>query len=59
MTHPVYGTVVFACGLTLGVQAIFAWSAPFMDAIDGAVGWVGEMVGALLPEGLIQSLVVG
>jgi len=58
LTHPVSGTLVFAVVMTLVFQAIFSWAAPFMDAIDTAVGWVGTLVGGVFPEGLLRSLVV-
>ena len=58
LTHPVYGTVVFAIVMTLVFQAIFAWALPFMDAIDGVVGAFGDAVGGLVPEGLIRGLLV-
>jgi ferrous iron transport protein B len=58
LTHPVYGTAVFAVVMTLVFQAIFSWASPFMDLIDSAVGLIGDWVGAQFPEGLIRSLVV-
>jgi ferrous iron transport protein B len=58
VTHPVYGAIFFAIVMTLVFQAIFSWSAPFMDLIDGLVGALGDSVGGLVPAGLARSLVV-
>lgn len=58
LTHPVYGTFFFAVVMTMVFQAIFSWSGPFMDLIDGGVGALGEFLGSLVPEGLARSLVV-
>ncbi len=58
VTHPVYGTIVFAAVMTLVFEAIFTWASPVMDAIDFAVGLLGDGVGGLVPEGLARGLVV-
>ncbi len=57
LTHRVWGTLVFVIVMILAFQAIFTWSAPLMDLIDSAVGWLGGTVGAWLPEGAVRSLV--
>ena len=44
--------------MTLVFQAIFSWAAPFMDAIDTGVGWVGTLVGSMFSDGLLRSLIV-
>lgn len=58
VTHKVWGTVVFFVAMAVTFQAIFAWAAPLMDLIDGGVQRVGGLVGALLPAGPVQSLVL-
>ena len=58
LTHPVWGLLVFVAVLLLLFQSIFSWAAPLMDLIDGSFGWLGETVGAFLPEGVLRSLVV-
>ena len=58
LTHPVSGTLVFGVVMTLVFQAIFSWAAPFMDAIDTGVGWVGTLVGSMFSDGLLRSLIV-
>ncbi|MBY4896925.1 ferrous iron transporter B [Cupriavidus sp. AU9028] len=56
--HPVLGLGILAVLLFLMFQAVFSWAEPAMGAIEGAVGWAGEMVGGMLPEGLLRSLLV-
>lgn len=56
--HPVFGLVILALTLFLVFQAVFAWAAPFQDAIEAGMGWLGETVGGALPEGPLQSLLV-
>lgn len=54
--HPVWGLLVLT--LLLMFQAVFAWASPLVDTIDGSVQWIGEQVGAALPEGILQEFVV-
>ncbi len=56
--HPVLGLVLLATILLLMFQAVFAWAAPVMDAIDGSMAWLGETVGSLLPAGILHDFVV-
>ena len=58
LTHRVFGTLVFAALMLLVFQSIFAGAAPIMDLVDGGVGALGTWAGALLPEGMLRSLVV-
>jgi len=58
LTHRLWGTLIFAFIMATVFQAIFAWAAPLMDAIDRACGALGEMAGGALPAGPLQSLVV-
>jgi len=56
--HPVWGTALFAVVMVTFFQAIFAWAAPAMDAIDAGVGALGEQVRGALPEGLVRAFLV-
>lgn len=56
--HPVWGLLVLLLTLLLMFQAVFAWASPLVDVIDGSVQWIGEQVGAALPEGILQEFVV-
>lgn len=58
LLHPVFGYVLFFLILLLIFQAIFAWSAPFMDAIDGLFGSIAAYLHGNLPEGPLSSLLI-
>jgi ferrous iron transport protein B len=56
--HPVIGPLLLAVVLFLVFQAVFAWAEVPMDAIKAATAWLGDTVGAALPEGWLRSLMV-
>lgn len=56
--HPVAGLAILAAIMFFMFQAVFAWAAPFMDAIDGLIEVVGSFVGDSLPEGPLRGLLV-
>ncbi len=56
--HKIFGIPLFLLIMGLLFQAVYTWSAPFMDLIDAFFGWLGETVGHLLGEGMLKSLVV-
>lgn len=58
LLHPVFGLLALAVVMFLIFQAVYAWATPMMDGIDAATGWLGEQVGAALPEGPLNSLLV-
>lgn len=58
LTHRFFGTVIFLTLMLVVFQSIYAWAAPLMDLIDGSVGALGARISALLPEGVLQSLLV-
>ncbi len=58
LIHPVLGTAIFAFMMLIVFQAIYSWSGPFMDMIDGGFGWLGELVGGAMSEGPLQSFLV-
>jgi len=58
LTHRVFGSLIFLALMTLVFQSIYTWAGPFMDLIDASVGALGEYAGGLLPEGMLQSLIV-
>lgn len=53
--NPFAGPVILLAILFVMFQAVFSWAAPFMDAIDAGFSWLGGIVAAVLPEGLVQS----
>ena len=56
LLHPVFGLLALATILFLMFQAVYAWAAPFQDAISASVAWLSAQAGALLPEGILRSL---
>jgi len=56
--HPVFGLVILAVLLFFMFQAVFSWAAPMMDGIEAGVHWFGEWLGAMLPDGMLKSLLV-
>lgn len=55
--HPVVGPIILLAILFLMFQAVYAWSAPFIDLIDGGFGAAAEWVGSVLPDGWLSSLI--
>ena len=58
LTHRLWGSLILVLVFGLIFQAIYSWSGPAMDAIDGGFGAFGEWVAPRLPEGAIRGLVV-
>ncbi|MGE0313959.1 MAG: ferrous iron transporter B [Lautropia sp.] len=56
--HPVIGPLLLSAILFVVFQAVFAWAEPAMQAIEGATAAIASVVGPLLPEGWLRSLVV-
>lgn len=57
LIHPIIGYFIFFGLLLIIFQAIFAWSAPFMDYIDESFAWISQTVGSQLPEGPLNGLI--
>lgn len=58
LLNPVFGYVIFFGLLFLIFQAIFSWSGPLMDWIDGSFGELTAYLSSVLPEGPLSSLFV-
>jgi ferrous iron transport protein B len=58
LLHPVVGLLTLAVVMFLIFQAVYAWAAPLMNGIDAATVWLGDMLGARMPEGPLRSLLV-
>ncbi len=56
--HPVAGPLMLAVLMFVIFQAVFAWAKPMMDGIDAGFAALGDMLGALLPDGVLRSLLV-
>ena len=58
LTHRFYGLGVFALVMALLFEALFAWSEPFIGAIESATGALQTGVVSVLPAGPLQDLMV-
>ena len=58
LLHPVVGLLTLAVVMFLMFQAVYAWAAPLMNGIDVATVWLGDAIGARMPEGPLRSLLV-
>ncbi|MBP7624872.1 MAG: ferrous iron transport protein B [Xanthomonadales bacterium] len=54
--HPVFGLALLATIMFLIFQAVYAWAAPLMEAIDAGTAALAAWVNATLPEGPLASL---
>ncbi|GAA5127559.1 ferrous iron transport protein B [Luteolibacter yonseiensis] len=58
LLHPVFGWVAFLGIMFTVFWSIFSFASIPMDAIDGALGSLGEWVGSKMAEGDLRSLIV-
>jgi len=56
--HPIWGFAIFLFILFLIFQAIFSWSTYPMDWIENGFLVFGNMVANILPEGILNDLIV-
>ena len=56
LMHPFFGYVIFFAILLLIFQAVYTWSGPLMDFIDGLFGSLQEFTSATLPEGPLANI---
>ncbi len=58
LLHPVAGMVILLSVLFLMFQAVFTWAQIPMDAIKDAFHSLANIIGPLLPDGLLRSFVL-
>jgi ferrous iron transport protein B len=58
LLHPVWGLTILAGVMFLMFQAVFSWAEPLMGGIETLIGLLSQGIQALLPAGLLQSLLV-
>ncbi len=58
LMHRFWGTAAFIGLMVVVFQSIFTGAQPLMELIDRGIGWLGEHVAALLPDGALQSLLI-
>ncbi|MBI5201735.1 MAG: ferrous iron transporter B [Elusimicrobia bacterium] len=56
--HPVAGPFLFLSVMTVFFQSIFSWAKPVMDLLGALIERFGGFAGRMLPEGVLQGLVV-
>lgn len=58
LTHRVAGPLLFMLLLALIFQAVFSWAVPAMDAVETGVALLGQGLRSLLPDGLVEDVLV-
>ncbi|MFQ5651186.1 MAG: ferrous iron transport protein B [bacterium] len=58
LTHRVAGPLVFVLIFAFIFQTIFSWAEVPMEAIENLVLWTGQQVAALMPNGVLEDLIV-
>jgi len=56
LLHPVLGFAFFLGMMTVVFQALFTWSGPGIDLVEGAFGWLAMSAEAALPAGFARDL---
>ena len=56
LMHPILGYAIFLAILLLIFQAVYTWSGPLMDFIDGLFGSLQEFTSTTLPAGPIVDI---
>ncbi|MFC7290008.1 ferrous iron transport protein B [Hirschia litorea] len=56
--HPIGGIIALFAILFMMFQAVFSWATPFMDMIEAGAEKLGVFVANVLPDGLLQDLIV-
>ena len=56
--HPVAGPLIFLAVMTVFFQSIFTWARPAMDLMTGLCRALGVLLGPLIPNEILRSLVV-
>lgn len=58
LLHPVWGNIILLVVLFLLFQSIFWLAAYPMDWIEEGFGWLGGMLGEVLPDSLLKDLLI-
>ena len=56
--HPVIGPLILLIVLFVMFQTVFSWAQPIMDSLESGVAHLGVLVGSLLPDSMLRSLLV-
>ncbi len=58
LTHRIFGPLILIAVMLIVFQTIFSWASIPMDIIDHGFKSLGNFVGDLLPQGLLNDLIV-
>src|SRR5690606_7330039 len=58
INRPWPATGLLVVVMFLMFQSVFAWATPVVDLIDAGVAAFGGVVAGILPDGMIESLIV-
>jgi ferrous iron transport protein B len=56
--HPLLGFTILLALLFVMFQAVYAWAAPFADALEAGIAAVQSVAVANLPDGFLRGLIV-
>ena len=56
--HPVWGPLIFLAVIVAVFQMIFVAGKPLQDILQGFLDATGARVGAILPDGMLRSLII-
>jgi ferrous iron transport protein B len=54
--HRIWGFVVFGAIMAALFVSIFVFADPLMTAVESSIGWLGDIVAPVLPDGPIRDL---
>ncbi len=57
LIHPFAGFWLFLLVMGMVFEALFSWSSPLIDSVDGAVAAFGDALGQAIPAGLVRDFV--
>jgi len=55
--HPVLGPIILLFILFFMFQAVYSWSGPFIEAVEGVFGHAKEAVYSVMPDNWLRSLI--
>ncbi|ALV74210.1 ferrous iron transport protein B [Acinetobacter johnsonii] len=58
LIHPVAGLLILAITMFIVFQAVFAWANPFIEMLENLFSFIGEFLGSIITQPLLNSLVV-
>lgn len=58
LTHQIWGFPIFIFFIWFTFQATFTLGGYPMEWMDAGIGWIGELIGNLMPDGALKDLIV-